>query len=83
MEMGERANRMPDGHNRKDIYPGLEVSIVLKEDQRTGKLTQGIVKDILTKSLGSKNAANVAASTSFPPQRMSSNTGGTEREPIM
>jgi uncharacterized repeat protein (TIGR03833 family) len=41
---------MADGHNRKDISPGLEVSIVLKQDQRTGKLTRGIVKDILTKS---------------------------------
>ena len=41
---------MPDGHNRKDIRTGLAVSIVLKQDQRTGKLTRGIVKDILTKS---------------------------------
>lgn len=41
---------MTDGHNRKDIGPGSEVSIVLKQDQRTGKLTKGIVKDILTKS---------------------------------
>ena len=41
---------MTDGQNRKDIRPGLEVSIVLKQDQRTGKLTSGIVKDILTKS---------------------------------
>ncbi|MEO8608428.1 MAG: YwbE family protein [Chloroflexota bacterium] len=39
-----------DGQNRKDIRPGLAVSIVLKQDQRTGKLTHGIVKDILTKS---------------------------------
>jgi uncharacterized repeat protein (TIGR03833 family) len=39
-----------EGQNRKDIRPGLAVSIVLKQDQRTGKLTQGIVKDILTKS---------------------------------
>lgn len=38
------------GRNRKDIYPGLEVDIVLKADQRTGKTTRGIVKDILTKS---------------------------------
>lgn len=29
---------------------GLEVSIVLKQDQRSGKLTQGIVRDLLTKS---------------------------------
>jgi len=41
---------MPDGKVRKDIKPGLEVAIVLKKDQRTGKLTRGIVKDILTNS---------------------------------
>ena len=39
-----------DGRNRADIKPGMEVDIVLKADQRTGKLTRGIVKDILTKS---------------------------------
>lgn len=39
-----------DGRNRKDIHPGLEVYVVLKQDQRTGKRTKGIVKDILTKS---------------------------------
>ncbi|WP_026575732.1 YwbE family protein [Bacillus sp. UNC438CL73TsuS30] len=39
-----------NGQNRKDILPGLTVDIVLKADQRTGKLTRGIVKDILTKS---------------------------------
>jgi uncharacterized repeat protein (TIGR03833 family) len=39
-----------DGNKRSDIRPGLRVSIVLKKDQRTGKLTEGIVKDILTKS---------------------------------
>lgn len=36
--------------NRNDIKPGLRVFIVLKKDQRSGKLTEGIVKDILTKS---------------------------------
>jgi uncharacterized repeat protein (TIGR03833 family) len=36
------------GRNRSDIYPGLEVDIVLKKDQRSGKLTRGIVKDLLT-----------------------------------
>lgn len=35
---------------RSDIKTGLQVKVVLKEDQRTGKLTEGIVKDILTKS---------------------------------
>ncbi|SEB70679.1 YwbE family protein [Paenibacillus sp. GP183] len=39
-----------NGQNRNDIKPGLGVSIVLKQDQRTGKLTDGIVKDILTNS---------------------------------
>ncbi|MCX5864943.1 MAG: YwbE family protein [Deltaproteobacteria bacterium] len=38
------------GMNRSEIKPGLQVCIVLKEDQRSGKLTEGIVKDILTKS---------------------------------
>ena len=40
------------GMNRKDIKPGMDVYIVLKKDQRTGKLTRGFVKDILTKSAG-------------------------------
>lgn len=41
---------MSDGTKRADIRPGLDVSIVLKQDQRTGKLSRGIVRDILTKS---------------------------------
>ncbi len=39
-----------DGNNRKDIKPGQKVRIVLKQDQRSGKLTEGIVRDLLTKS---------------------------------
>lgn len=39
-----------DNRSRKDIHPGMEVYIVLKQDQRTGKLTRGIVQSILTKS---------------------------------
>jgi uncharacterized repeat protein (TIGR03833 family) len=39
-----------DGTRRIDIKPGLSVSVVLKKDQRTGALTKGIVKDILTNS---------------------------------
>lgn len=39
-----------NGQQRKDIHPGLKVHIVLKQDQRSGKLTQGVVKDILTNS---------------------------------
>lgn len=38
------------GESRRDIHPGLEVEIVQKQDQRTGKRTRGIVKDILTSS---------------------------------
>ncbi len=37
-----------DGTNRDNIKPGVEVMIVLKKDQGTGTLTQGIVKDLLT-----------------------------------
>lgn len=39
-----------DPKEKDDIFSGLEVKIVLKQDQRTGKLTKGIVKDILTNS---------------------------------
>jgi uncharacterized repeat protein (TIGR03833 family) len=39
-----------NGQTRSHIQPGLTVFIVLKQDQRTGKLTKGIVKDILTRS---------------------------------
>jgi uncharacterized repeat protein (TIGR03833 family) len=39
-----------NGNNRNDIFPGLHVAIVLKQDQRTGKLTEGVVQDILTNS---------------------------------
>jgi uncharacterized repeat protein (TIGR03833 family) len=39
-----------DGTRRSDINKGLRVSVVLKKDQRTGKLTEGIVKDLLTNS---------------------------------
>jgi uncharacterized repeat protein (TIGR03833 family) len=39
-----------NGTQRASVKPGLEVDIVLKQDQRTGKLTRGIVKDLLTNS---------------------------------
>ncbi|MFB0558328.1 MAG: YwbE family protein [Candidatus Bathyarchaeia archaeon] len=41
-----------DGRIRNNIKKGAEVLVVLKRDQRTGKLTRGVVKDILT---GSEN----------------------------
>ena len=39
-----------NGIKREDLKPGMHVKIVLKEDQRAGELTDGYVKDILTKS---------------------------------
>lgn len=39
-----------NGTRRADIKPGIRVFVVLKKDQGTGKLTEGIVKDILTNS---------------------------------
>jgi uncharacterized repeat protein (TIGR03833 family) len=39
-----------DGRERKDVRPGLTVDIVLKQDQRTGRLTRGVVRDVLTNS---------------------------------
>jgi uncharacterized repeat protein (TIGR03833 family) len=39
-----------NGQNRSDIYPGIEVDIILKQDQRSGKRTRGFVKDLLTSS---------------------------------
>lgn len=39
-----------NGQKRSTIKPGMTVLIVLKQDQRTGKFTKGIVRDILTKS---------------------------------
>ena len=39
-----------EGTKRSDIKPGMEVAIVLKQDQRSGNLTEGIVRKILTNS---------------------------------
>lgn len=39
-----------NGHNRNDVKIGARVKIVLKADQRTGKLTGGVVQRLLTKS---------------------------------
>jgi uncharacterized repeat protein (TIGR03833 family) len=50
---------MENGTNRKNIKPGSSVGIVLKEDQRSGKITRGIVKRILTSSLYHPNGIKV------------------------
>lgn len=39
-----------DGNKRKNIKLGQRVKIILKKDQKSGKLTEGFVKDILTNS---------------------------------
>jgi len=39
-----------NGQDRRDIYPGLQVDVILKQDQGTGRTTRGIVKDLLTRS---------------------------------
>lgn len=39
-----------NGNNRADIKTGTRVKVVQKQDQRTGRLTEGIVQAILTKS---------------------------------
>ena len=39
-----------DGKKRSDVKPGIEVNVILKQDQRSGKKTRGIVKDLLTNS---------------------------------
>lgn len=41
---------MNQGTTRADIRPGQKVAIVVKQDQRSGRLTEGVVRDILTKS---------------------------------
>ncbi len=45
--MKEKTMQKP---HRLEITPGITVDVVLKHDQQTGKLTRGVVKDILTKS---------------------------------
>jgi uncharacterized repeat protein (TIGR03833 family) len=46
----EGAIRKMDGRRRKDVAKGATVDVVLKKDQRTGRLTRGVVKDVLTNS---------------------------------
>ena len=41
---------MPSGTNRADIKPGMQVRVVQKQDQRTGKLSAGVVERLLTSS---------------------------------
>jgi uncharacterized repeat protein (TIGR03833 family) len=58
-----KRNSKMDGRLRSRITPGLEVLIVQKQDQRTGVLTQGIVKDILTNSASHPHGIKVRLET--------------------
>lgn len=51
------------GNNRKNIKPGMKVDIVLKQDQRSGSVTRGVVKDILTKSTNHPHGIKVRLET--------------------
>ena len=50
-------------NNRKDVRPGMKVDIVLKQDQRSGRVTRGVVKDILTKSANHPHGIKVRLET--------------------
>ena len=52
-----------NGSARKDIKPGMKVSIVQKKDQRTGALSEGTVKDILTNSTTHPHGIKVRLNT--------------------
>ncbi len=54
---------MLDGRNRKNISVGCKVTIVQKQDQRSGKITEGIVKRILTNSPNHPHGIKVQLST--------------------
>ena len=52
-----------DNQKRINIKPGIKVKIVLKEDQKSGKLTEGIVKDLLTNAPSHPYGIKVRLST--------------------
>ena len=52
-----------NGNNRSNIKQGMQVAIVLKKDQRTGNLTEGVVQDVLTKSATHPHGIKVRLTT--------------------
>lgn len=52
-----------NGKNRADIKPGLRVKVVQKQDQRSGKLTEGTVRDILTNTSSHPHGIKVRLET--------------------
>lgn len=73
-----------NGQYRKDIRPGLQVEIVQKQDQRTGRRTTGIVREILTSSAHHPHGIKVRLTTGevgrvqavCPPQSADSSSSG-------
>ncbi len=73
-----------NGQYRKDIRPGLQVEIVQKQDQRTGRRTTGIVREILTSSAHHPHGIKVRLTTGEvgrvqavgPPQSADSSSSG-------
>jgi uncharacterized repeat protein (TIGR03833 family) len=59
----DERSKIMNSKNRKDIKPGLRVNITQKQDQRSGRLTRGIVKDILTKSASHPHGIKVRLQT--------------------
>jgi len=60
---GRGLDKSMDGNERKNIKPGFRVSIVQKQDQRSGELTQGVVRNILTKSSSHPHGIKVRLET--------------------
>ena len=52
-----------NGRSRAGIQPGVRVAIVQKQDQRTGRLTEGVVRDILTRSASHPHGIKVRLET--------------------
>jgi uncharacterized repeat protein (TIGR03833 family) len=52
-----------NGTDRKTIKKGMHVKVVKKEDQRSGKLTEGIVQDVLTRSAAHPHGIKVRLSS--------------------
>lgn len=63
IEVPKNSLKVMDGQKRDNIYPGLSVSIIQKQDQQSGKLTNGIVQDVLTNSAAHPRGIKVRLKT--------------------
>ena len=66
------------GTRRADIKLGMKVAVIQKKDQRTGRLTQGAVKDILTKSASHPHGIKVRLENGAVGRVKEILTGGSE-----